>query len=435
MTKSVYFSLFLFSLCLLYLPANTYAEDNYSIGGITNNHNNPITLLLNSTEGSTWLHMSEPGEFVFNMRLPAGAAYDIDVLSDMNGDNGRYFVTNGNGIVSQDIDDIVVSRKTERGLYFVGGNVSGLSGTLMLQNNAETLVVFQNGSFSFNRPFSSGDSYNITITAQPENKFCTVFGGSGVVGNDVTNVEVVCEDHVYPIPQSSHGYFYAVGSPGTDGSSDIYRFTYTEGEIKNFEKLSEAGRNLADIAFDEYSGMLYAIETDTGFLYAIDFLDGSISYVGASFLYQFDSLDTCYNQYGVLELLAWGGQTLVSLNRYDGSVIEVKIDTLGRQSSGDLLCSAPSVDGDVLYGIGLGGDNDELVLFDNSWSSESHWMTLNHTEVWGGDIDARNNMFVARSHAGKIYLYYINPYTKQQIFLDDYITAAGLHGLTIPIAR
>jgi len=195
-TKSAYFMSILFFLPLLNLCAKTYAQVDYSIGGTTSDHNLPITLLLNSTEGSSWLQVSEPGEFVFPIRLPAGTAYDIGVLTNTNGNEGRCSIVNSSGIVSQDVDDITVSCGVSRRFYTIGGNVSGLSGTLVLKNYSDTLVVFQNGIFSFNELLESGSNYDITIATQPDNQSCLVSGGSGVATDNITSVDVTCSERV-----------------------------------------------------------------------------------------------------------------------------------------------------------------------------------------------------------------------------------------------
>jgi Putative esterase len=81
-----------------------------------------------------------------------------------------------------------------RSTYSVGGRVSGLSGTVVLQDNgSDPLNVNANGSFTFATRLASGAAYAVTVQSNPSGQTCTVFNGSGTVGSaDVTKVTVSC---------------------------------------------------------------------------------------------------------------------------------------------------------------------------------------------------------------------------------------------------
>jgi hypothetical protein len=78
--------------------------------------------------------------------------------------------------------------------YSVGGTVSGLTGTVLLQDNGgDDLSVAANGSFTFPTQLASGAAYAVTVKAQPSGQTCTVSGGTGTVGSvNVTSVAVTC---------------------------------------------------------------------------------------------------------------------------------------------------------------------------------------------------------------------------------------------------
>ena len=78
--------------------------------------------------------------------------------------------------------------------YPVGGAVSGLSGTVVLQDNGgDDLSVSANGSFTFATPVASGSGYAVTVKTNPSGQSCTVSNGSGTVGSaNVTDVAVSC---------------------------------------------------------------------------------------------------------------------------------------------------------------------------------------------------------------------------------------------------
>ena len=83
---------------------------------------------------------------------------------------------------------------TTGGSYSVGGSVSGLSGTAVLQDNgADNLSVSANGSFTFATAVAQGAAYNVTVATNPSGQVCSVANGSGVMGSaNVTNVSVSC---------------------------------------------------------------------------------------------------------------------------------------------------------------------------------------------------------------------------------------------------
>jgi hypothetical protein len=90
--------------------------------------------------------------------------------------------------------------------YTVGGTVGGLSGTLVLQNNAgNDLSVAANGMFTFSTALVGGASYSVTVKTQPAVPLqnCVVTNGSGAVSaGNVTNVSIVCTTTPPPVAGS-----------------------------------------------------------------------------------------------------------------------------------------------------------------------------------------------------------------------------------------
>ena len=81
------------------------------------------------------------------------------------------------------------------GPYTIGGTVSGLAGSgLVLMDNASTLPVNANGSFTFGTTVASGGLYAVTVQTQPSNpaQNCAVTGGSGTATANVTGITVAC---------------------------------------------------------------------------------------------------------------------------------------------------------------------------------------------------------------------------------------------------
>ena len=78
--------------------------------------------------------------------------------------------------------------------FTVGGTVSGLSGTIILQNNGgDDLTVTADGSFTFATALADGSIYNVTIKTHPSGQCGFVTNGSGTIsGGAVTDVSVNC---------------------------------------------------------------------------------------------------------------------------------------------------------------------------------------------------------------------------------------------------
>ena len=89
--------------------------------------------------------------------------------------------------------------------FTIGGSVSGLSGTVVLQNSGgDDKSISTNGAFTFPTSLNSGDSYSITVFSQPASQICTVSSGSGMVTDaDVTTISVSCADVQVGIPVCS----------------------------------------------------------------------------------------------------------------------------------------------------------------------------------------------------------------------------------------
>ena len=84
--------------------------------------------------------------------------------------------------------------------YTVGGNVTGLSGTVVLQNNGGgNLSVSTSGAFTFATAVNSGSTYAVTVLTQPTGQTCTVTNGSGTASANVSNVAVACAASQYSL--------------------------------------------------------------------------------------------------------------------------------------------------------------------------------------------------------------------------------------------
>ncbi len=80
------------------------------------------------------------------------------------------------------------------GTYTIGGTVSGLTGTAVLQdNNGDNLTLTANGAFTFATALADTATYYVTVQTNPSGQTCTVTDGSGaVIAANVTTVTVTC---------------------------------------------------------------------------------------------------------------------------------------------------------------------------------------------------------------------------------------------------
>ena len=78
--------------------------------------------------------------------------------------------------------------------YSVGGTVSGLSGTVVLQDNAgDSLTVRANGSFTFATRLTAETPYAAAVGTNPAGQACTVANSTGTIGSaNVTTITVIC---------------------------------------------------------------------------------------------------------------------------------------------------------------------------------------------------------------------------------------------------
>jgi hypothetical protein len=153
------------------------------------------TGLVLQLNGGSSLAVSRNGTFEFGTELASGATYSVTATAQPTAPSQTCSVTGGSGMVdSGDVDFVTVTCQTNS--YNIGGNVSGLSGTLVLQNRGgDDVTVSANVPFTFATKVLSGDAYGVTIKTQTTTQLqdCVVTNGGGrVAGANVGNVAVAC---------------------------------------------------------------------------------------------------------------------------------------------------------------------------------------------------------------------------------------------------
>ncbi|MEM7183011.1 MAG: Ig-like domain-containing protein [Spirochaetota bacterium] len=77
--------------------------------------------------------------------------------------------------------------------FSIGGIVTGLDGTLVLQNNLnDDLTLTTTGEFQFSYELSYNSSYSVTIKSSPSSQICSITKESGSATADVSDISIDC---------------------------------------------------------------------------------------------------------------------------------------------------------------------------------------------------------------------------------------------------
>ncbi len=192
----------------------------------------PSETVVLQNNGSDDLVVSANGGFTFSTPVAQSALYDVTVLTQPA--TQTCTVGNGNGTAgSSDISDVQLTCSTNA--HTVGGTVTGLSGTLVLQNNgADNLSVNSDGAFVFSASVAQSSGFDVTVLTQPAEQTCTVTNGSGIMGgSDISNVGVSCVTNTTTLAASVPDLALSVtglieyGVPGTPSSGLARTITIT----------------------------------------------------------------------------------------------------------------------------------------------------------------------------------------------------------------
>ncbi len=161
----------------------------YSVGGTVSGYASSGLVLQNN--GGDNFTVSGNGSFSFSTLIDPGASYDVTVLSQPDGQTCG--VTNGSGTMGYaNVTNITITCSTNS--YTVGGTISYLADTLVLQNNGgDNYSAVTDGPFTFATPVAEGAPYSVTVLTQPFGQTCTVTNGAGTMGSsNITNVSISC---------------------------------------------------------------------------------------------------------------------------------------------------------------------------------------------------------------------------------------------------
>ena len=184
--------------------ANVSCAKTYTVGGsVSGLTASGLILKLNNT--GTKIVSTGAGSYVFSTALTSGTSYAVTIQSQPSGLTCSLPGNPAGTIGTANVTDANVSCAPTT--YTVGGNVSGLNGSVTLLNNGgNALTVSANGSFIFTTALSNGAAYGVTVGTQPAGQTCSVTNGSGnIAGTNVSNVSVTCTTNTYTVSGSVSG--------------------------------------------------------------------------------------------------------------------------------------------------------------------------------------------------------------------------------------
>jgi 6-phosphogluconolactonase (cycloisomerase 2 family) len=159
--------------------------------------------------GGAPLAVASDGSFTFPASLGSGSSYAVTIQTQPNDPAQTCAVANASGSVgAANVTGVVVSCTTNA--YTLSGTVSGLAGSgLLLQSGTGAqLAIDANGPFTFQGAITSGSSYAVTPTTQPQSpsQTCTVESGTGEIASaNVSNVAVTCATNSFTVGGSVSG--------------------------------------------------------------------------------------------------------------------------------------------------------------------------------------------------------------------------------------
>jgi hypothetical protein len=167
----------------------------YTIGGTVSGLAGSLVLQNNSAGNLT---IAANGTFTFATAVSSGGAYAVSVFTQPSGQSCA--VSSGSGNATANVTNIVVTCvNVAPTTYTIGGMVSGLNGSVVLQNNAaDNLTITASGAFTFATAVNSGGSYAVSVLTQPSGQSCTASNDSGTATANVSNVMITCVDVVPP---------------------------------------------------------------------------------------------------------------------------------------------------------------------------------------------------------------------------------------------
>jgi hypothetical protein len=247
----------------------------YNIGGTVTGLTGTLVLQNN---GGDDLIITKDGNFTFATAVADTEAYKITVKNTSPKEMTCSVAKGSSTINSAHVTDVYIACSHET--YQVGGTITGLKETLVIQNNDgdDLTLISTDSTFIFSTEVADGSLYAVTVLTQPTGQNCTITNGSGDLnGSAVSGISIDCID-IFPLAVSVDGLngTLVLQNKGGDNltipSNGNYSFSKLQAEKAPFEItiLTQPVGQTCTITYEErpefitYQGkiILYAAEIE-----------------------------------------------------------------------------------------------------------------------------------------------------------------------------
>ena len=182
--------------------SSSSSSSAFNIGGTVTGLSGVLIIQNNSGDDTVVKQTgSEDISFTFKTRISSGSAYSVSVKLQPN--TQTCTASNASGTTSQNISNITIACTSSS--YNVSGTVSGLTGSVVLQNNGADDLTVSNGSFSFTNKINKGSAYNVTVKTQPSPFICSAASNRGLASDNMSSVSIVCAVQAYFLSGTASG--------------------------------------------------------------------------------------------------------------------------------------------------------------------------------------------------------------------------------------
>lgn len=188
----------------------------YHIGGTVSGLTGTLSL---QTDGGDSLTVNANGAFQFSSAVPHGSIYRVSVQTQPAGQS--CVVNHAIGTIDG-ADATAPEVVCGTAAWKIGGTVTGLAGTLVLQNNGDdNHAVSLNGNFAFPTYVIDGGAYDVTVLTQPSGQTCSLTNQSGTAIAAVSTVTISCSNHPYRIGGTVSGLAGGAVTLQDNGGDDL----------------------------------------------------------------------------------------------------------------------------------------------------------------------------------------------------------------------
>ena len=182
---------------------------------VTDSKNSNLTFTKNTTE-------------TFGIAYASGSTYTVTVETQPTGQTCT-LGSNSSGTITSNIT--VTATCVTNATYTISVAVTGLTGTLVVQDNTGAALTFtSNNTQTFSNTYTSGATYSVTVQTQPAGQTCTLSSNaSGTITSNIT-VTATCAATTYSLSVSVSGLSGTVVMQDDQGQT----LTFTSNNTQTF---------------------------------------------------------------------------------------------------------------------------------------------------------------------------------------------------------